>query len=462
MKSDLDTLFEWVKRQLQTEGGILRYVVQGASTIIVIQIASFALRYVTQIGLARWMGASQYGEYVFGLSIATILAIPAAMGLPTAVLRFVPQYIQNEKWAFLKGIIYRSWQIILAAGGLIFAIAFGVIHGLEAHGWVQNVPVVLLGAALTPFLAAQNLQLQLTRASEYMVLAYAPSYLLRHFLVLACAAVLAFRATGSLSSTTMLIVTGGVLMAVSMGQLLLWLRKLPDGYRAERPAYKTQKWLVVAWPLLLVAGFNVLLGQSDLFLLGVFRPSEDVGVYNVALKSSVVVTFLLTGVNAVAAPRISKLYGSNEIDQLQKLVTLVAHLSFWPSIFFAIGLVVFREPYLWLFGADFLRADVAMIILILGKLTSAAAGSVAYLLNLTGRQAISSRVFAWSAIINIALNLVLIPYFGIEGAAVASTVTTILWNVWLHIHVSQEIGVTASVFRFPDVSAILQSDVRDG
>lgn len=461
MKSDLRTLFHWAKRQFQTEGGILRYIIQGASAIIVIQIVSFALRYVTQIGLARWMGANQYGEYVFALSIATILAIPAAMGLPTAVLRFVPQYIQNEKWGLLKGIIYRSWQIILIAGGIIFGIAFGFIHGLEAYGWVQNVPLVLLGAALTPFIAAQNLQLQLTRASEHMVLAYAPSYLLRHVLVLACAAALAFRATGKLGSTTMIIVTGCVLVGVSVGQLLLWLRKLPDGYRAIRPTYKTRKWLVVAWPLLLVAGFNVLLGQSDLFLLGVFRPAEDVGVYNVALKSSVVVTFLLTGVNAVAAPRISKLYGSDNIAQLQKLVTLVAHLSFWPSIVFAIGLIVFREPYLWLFGADFIRADIAMIILVLGKLASAAAGSVAYLLNLTGHQTISSRVFAWSAVINIVLNLALIPSLGIEGAAIASTVTTILWNVWLHIDVTKNIGVTASVLRLPDISALSKINSRN-
>jgi O-antigen/teichoic acid export membrane protein len=88
-----------------------------------------------------------------------------------------------------------------------------------------------------------------------------------------------------------------------------------------------------------------------------------------------------------------------------------------------------------------------MMIVIVGKLFSAGAGSVGYLANMTGNQDASARIFGWSAAINVSLNLVLIPQFGIEGAAVATASTTALWNVWLCWIVRRELGIVSHVFR---------------
>ena len=427
------------------ESDLLNLVARGAGLVIGIQIASFAIRYVSQLGLAWWMGASNYGAFVYAMSIGTILAIPAALGLPTVVLRFIPQYRENRQWSLLRGIVLRSWSLVLGTGLGLAAIAAGVLWLLATFGQVEHTTALLLGIGLVPLLALMSLQLQIARSTEQMVLAYAPSYLLRHALLLGGVG-LAYVLNGDdVSSVTALAITGAALTTILFSQAAVWLCGVPEHVHNAVATYKTKKWLRVAWPLLLVASFNILLDQTDVFLLGVLRPPEEAGVYNIALKTSVLVTFVLTGVNAIAAPRISKLYDKGEIEKLQRLVSMVAHLSFWPSVLGSVVLIAIAEPFLSLFGDEFVTAKDAMIILILGRLTNAGAGAVGYLMNLTGHQKESSRVFAWSAIVNIVLNLGFIPLFGIEGAAIASATTMMLWNVWLHVLVSKRVGVTSSV-----------------
>jgi O-antigen/teichoic acid export membrane protein len=198
---------------------------------------------------------------------------------------------------------------------------------------------------------------------------------------------------------------------------------------------------------LLVASFHVILGQTDLLLLGVLRESADVGTYNIALKTGAIITFLLTSINAIAGPRIAKMYRSGEDEQLQRMVTFVVHLSFWPSLLGGFVLMGISEPFLSLFGSEFTAAKWAMIIVIIGKLFSVGAGSVGYLANMTGNQDASAWVLGGSAAINVVLNLVLIPQFGIEGAAVSTALTTALQNLWLCWIVRRELGIVSHVFR---------------
>jgi len=429
---------------------IATLLARGASVVFVIQIASFALRYLLHFGLARWMGAAEYGTYVFAISVATILGIAAKLGLPTAALRFVSEYQEGADWGLLHGVIRRLWLATLGAGCLVALLAFGVVELLHHMGYVGHPSALQIGVWLIPILGLLTLQKEMVRGLEDMTLAYLPSYIGRHAVVLLGVGA-AYYASGSVDSTTALVLTVAGIGIVVVGQAGLGWVKVPEPARHAPPTYETKQWFRVAWPLLLVASFHVVLDQTDLFLLGVFRESVDVGTYNIALKSGTLVTFLLTGINAIAGPRIAKMYRRGNMEKLQRMVTLVAHASFWPSLLGSLALIAIAEPFLGIFGDEFTTAKWAMIILIQGKLTSAAAGSVGYLTNLTGHQDESARVFAWSAVANVLLNLILIPQFGIEGAAVATATTTALWNVWLCVIVKEEMGVVSHVFRRFDI-----------
>jgi O-antigen/teichoic acid export membrane protein len=382
--------------------------------------------------------------YVFVLSMAAILAIASKLGFPTAALRFVSEYEEAGEWGRLRGIVQGTWAITLGAGLVVAAGTYAVVEGLYSIGYIDQPLPLRIGVWLVPLLGLITLQKETIRGLEEMVLAYAPSQIMRRVLVLLSVGGIYLR-FGSVDSSTALLLTGIVLVVIVAAQAFAGWQRLPKESRKASPEYQARTWFRVAWPLLLVASFNVLLNQTDLFLLGVLRTSEEVGLYNVALKTGTVVMFLLTGINAIAAPRIARIYRNGDMERMQRLVSMVVHLSFWPSLLGSILLIAISAPFLRLFGPEFATAQVALIILIIGKLVNAGVGSVGYLMNMTGHQDESARVLAWSAGANALFNLALIPSFGIEGAAVATASTTALWNVWLCVLVKRRMGITSHV-----------------
>ncbi|MFB2895357.1 polysaccharide biosynthesis C-terminal domain-containing protein [Aerosakkonemataceae cyanobacterium BLCC-F50] len=108
-------------------------------------------------------------------------------------------------------------------------------------------------------------------------------------------------------------------------------------------------------------------------------------------------------------------------------------------------LMTFTEPVLSLFGSGFIAADWSLKVLVFGQLVNALCGSVGYLMIMTGHQNQSFRVIFCSALLNVVLNAILIPFFGIVGAAIATSFTMIVWNVWLSILVVKYIGVRPSI-----------------
>ncbi len=107
-------------------------VVRGAGLVMAIRIAGAAIALLSQVLLARWMGAFEYGIYAYVWVWVIILGILAPMGFGTSTLRFVPDYRVNGKWRRLAGILDASWRIVLALG-----VAFMVV-GLLAVLALRN------------------------------------------------------------------------------------------------------------------------------------------------------------------------------------------------------------------------------------------------------------------------------------------------------------------------------------
>ncbi|MEO0985183.1 MAG: polysaccharide biosynthesis C-terminal domain-containing protein [Cyanobacteria bacterium J06639_14] len=109
------------------------------------------------------------------------------------------------------------------------------------------------------------------------------------------------------------------------------------------------------------------------------------------------------------------------------------------------GLIYFAQPVLQLFGPEFIAAKGSLIVLILGQLVNVGAGSVGYLMTMTGYQNQSALVMVVSALANVILNLMGIHFFGIIGAAIATALSMAMWNIWLYSLVVQKLGVRPSI-----------------
>jgi len=438
--SKLPKLESWLQCQ---QSDLLRTLVRGAGAALSVQIISAGTIYVSQILLARWLGATEYGIYDYAIALSLSLAFLAGLGLPTAVLRFIPKYQFEQDWQHLRGMIWESWQQTLIAS-LITAIFSTVgLQWLAIHQGLEHSRALIFGVWIVPSIALANLQQQIARAFQKITLAYAP-YLIAYPLILIGIASV-WQLHQNLTSTVAIALSILSLLLVLIVQALLFYRGLTTEISQAVPAYAIGQWWRVALPLMFLDGSSVVLSQTDTLMLGAMLGGKAVGIYSAALKTSLWVHFILTAVNAIFAPIIASLHAQGDRQGLQQLVSTIARWMFYPALAIAIGLIIFAEPALQLFGTEFTAARGALIVLILGQLVNVGAGSVGYLLMMTGNQIPAASVMGVSALTNVVLNLIGIHWLGIIGAALATAFSMMLWNVWLHAIVVKRLDVRPSI-----------------
>lgn len=424
--------------------GVLTTLARGAGVALSIQITSVGLIYITQILLARWMGVVEFGIYEYAIALGLFLAVFAGLGLPNAVLRFIPEYTVRQDWARLRGMILGSWQQTIIASLIMAGCGTGFLLAWNAYRDVQHLFPLLLGIWTVPLLALMKLQLEMIRANRQIALAYAPSLVVYPFLTI-LAAYLWLQTRQELTSVAAIALSMLSLFLVLAVQLGFFYRGLGKDVWSVPPEYSVRQWLLVSLPLLFVDSSFIILNQTDTLMLGAMLGGKEVGIYNAALKTAAWVNFILLSVNAVAAPMFASLYAAGDRDGLQRLVSAIARCMFLPALLVAVGLIVFAEPVLGLFGPEFVAARWAMTALIVGQLVNVGAGSVGYLLMMTGHHNQCAHVMGWSALVNLLLNLIGIPLLGIAGAALATAVSMALWNIWLHALVVKHLEISPSI-----------------
>jgi len=125
---------------------------------------------------------------------------------------------------------------------------------------------------------------------------------------------------------------------------------------------------------------------------------------------------------------------------LKKIVRNIGYLNLLISIPIFIIIQIFPGFILEFFGEEFTGGIAPLIILSIGSILNALCGPVMYLLSMTGFEKTARNIIVIASAFNIALNLFLIPRYGILGAAYATSICTVLWNVMAVIKIKKEYG----------------------
>ncbi len=413
---------------------------RGAAIALGLQLSGIAVSYAMQVLLARWMGATQYGVYDYVINIGTFLGFLAGLGLPNCLLRFIPEYSVKEDWGKLRGIVWGSWCYVFTSSILIAIISIAILVSWRRHNPEVALVSFLLGISTVPLWALIRHQREMARGIKRMALAYLPSTVMFPLLVI----VGAFSSRHNLSSSKAIAIAFLSLSLVLGAQLWLFSQQMPRQCSTIKPIYSPREWFAVALPLLFNGGAFVVLSQTDIIMTGTILGSFQVGIYSAALKTASGVSLILAAFNAIAAPMFATLHAQEDYEGLQKLTATVSRWLFYPSLVFALFLILFAERVLGLFGSEFVTARWEMTIMILGQLVNVGAGSVGYLMEMTGHHQKCAYVFGCSALLNLGLNGILIPTIGIMGAAIATAATMAVWNIWLHQLVVKHLGIQPS------------------
>ena len=198
--------------------------------------------------------------------------------------------------------------------------------------------------------------------------------------------------------------------------------------------------LKISIPLMFAQLVQFLMAFTDKLMIGNMMTSSDVGIYFTAFKLSMITSIGLMSINSIASPKFAEFYGDKNLEGLRKITYQSSKMIFWTTTPLIVCFLIFPKVLLGFFGEEFKIAAIAFIFLSIGKFISSLCGSVGNLLQMTGNQFVFMKSLLFGAIINITLNFILIPIYGINGAAIASMISLSSWNILMVYFVKRKLG----------------------
>ena len=415
----------------------------GSAWSLAAQVLNTGMGLISAIIVARFYGAEMVGILAVINSFLTLAAILTVLGTDTSVLRLIPEHLvkYSPTSAFR---LYRKTQYIVIGISLVIGSLFFYCSGLIADD-IFSKPYLSfyfsLAAVFVVFKSLIQLNTQAVRGLRlikvYVFMLVLPTLFNLFSLILLTVIIFSRNAPvyAQFASLAVTGIIGWVIMEYSFKRQM----------RSEDQVLpmSTRSILSISLPMLMTATISFLIGQTGVIMLGMFRSNAEVGYYSIAVKLATLTGFMLSAIGSMAAPKFSELFHSGNMEDLFYIAKKSAKLVFWTTTPILLCLVIFGKPLLgYAFGSEFVVAYPASVILIVGQFVSSISGSTGIFMNMTGGQNMFRNIMLGAAIITIPLNFILIPKFGIIGAAVSATVSLSFLNITILAYIKKNYGRT--------------------
>lgn len=406
-----------------------------------IRIGSAALAFISQIILARSMGEFEFGIFVFVWVFVLIVGNLSCLGFHTAVIRFVPEYNTQDDHGYIRGL-----TITARIFALILATIIGIIGVASVFIFEDSIPnyylvPIILGTCALPMIALGDVLDGTARANSWPVMAMSPTFIIRPTLIILI--VLATLLFGyQPDAKTTLLAALAASYVTTLGQFVVVTRKLRGKFSSGTRQWEFKKWVAVAFPIFIIEGFYYLLTNADVIIVGFYLAPEKVAIYFAAAKTMALVHFIYFAVKAGAAPKFSTMVAEKRFDDLDSFAKQTARWTLLPTIALGAMVLLLGQFLLSMFGPAFDDGYSVMVILYIGILAKALIGPGEVLLTMAGKQKVCTLIYAGALASNLALNIILIPILGINGAASATAGAMVIEAILLFYVIKSQLGIT--------------------
>jgi len=415
------------------------------------RIAGAGLGIVLQILIARNYGAQVLGSYYFVLSLAGILSIIISLGYPWVIAPILAANETDQKsnaLAHSLAVFYRDALLI----SVVFVAPLAIYICYFAAIDHQRQLALLVGLATAPVYALMRMCGSIANAKKMFSFASLPELFLRPLLMLALvglAIVLAFDldATSIVTLNWLISVVLTMWMAIRLYQtdasaILQW----KSGSRYSSPDASKLRRLAI--PMIFSTLFINMFADLDILIIGMIMPADQAGIFGVAMKIAALLLFTVQITHQILLRDASDAHLCGNREEMGEILKKANTFAVSASIASLIALLILGELVLGLFGNEFTAAYYCLIGLVVAQIIRAAAGPAIQVLMITNNQKTGIPVYIFSAIILVVANIILVPVYRYEGAALAVIITTLIWSVWLSMLVRQKTGYSISIFRF--------------
>lgn len=401
---------------------------KGGAIAFILKISNTVLGFINQVILARILGAGGVGEVILAITVVRISIQIAKFGMEETMTKFIPLYIDRKDDIKLKGTILFSIKFCLFFSFvfMLFVLLFSkfiAINIFHSEGLLKLIPVVVIAI---PAWVIRDVIGGILRGYKDVFRALIPESLISPFLKILVFLLLTLK--GIAPFYAIIAFVSGEILSV-----IIAFKFLQNRLRTLKPVRgqcEKKKVMDVAYTIIFTGMSVLLYTQADVWILGMFKSTEIVGVYGIATKLVLLVYFPMMAFAAVIPSLISSIHASGDLVELRKVVSESTRWILSMAMPIILILLIEGKYILkYFYGPEFESGYPVLVILTLGQMIKAGAGLIGVILQMTGEHKVYMKVNIVFGILNIILNILLVPRYGMTGAAAATAFCLIMVDI---------------------------------
>ena len=406
------------------------FLIKNSLNVLLLRISGIILMFFLSLFLTNSFSAEIVGQYDFVRSTLMILSGASLLGTNQAIIYYSGVLTSNKSFGSIKSIYFKMNFLILTACAVLYMpmlmIEKETINQIfNKQGAYELVNLSLRGLI---FYSITMLNIDTIRALKHTVISEAFRNLFRYTPFFIFSVILYIidqpedLAVWFLNSFIVLFIISTIVV------YSLFFKK--DFPKTVHDHFSSIDILRTSYPMALSAISYFLMQSTDVLFISAYDTFESVAYYSIAVKLATVTALALISVNIVIAPKIASIYNDRNFSELKLILKKATRINVLISLPIIILLICFSEYILSMFGINYILAKNALWILLIAQFFNSITGPSALYLNMTGRQKKLNVILLISLIINVVLNIFLVPTFGMLGAAIATTTSFVLSKVF--------------------------------
>lgn len=399
-------------------------------------VFNYGMGFVTRVVIARLLGPGSYGGIALGLSLLTTATVVVVIGVDTGVGRYLPR---EDKPAFKRGVLVSAYQAVIPLS-IVVGLAVAVFAEPIAHYAFDNTgitSIIRIFGLTIPFSALMKLTIGSTRGFQQpqsRVFIENIGLPLARIALVTIVLLLGFQSVGVSWAYT------GAYGTAAALSLYYLIRYTPLFDRIECRSMHREL-LIFSLPLMITASMYTIFHNIDTFMIGYFAPANLVGTYDVAYRLPFLLKITLTAFGFIFMPTISALHSNGNVAEMGQMYRIGTKWIFLTTLPLALALIFYPTIVItYTFGDEYTAGSVALAILGVGFFGHTVIGLSGEMLTAIGKTRLMMYDSLVVAVVNILLNLYLIPRYWMIGAAIATTVGYVVMDALYVVQLYREIG----------------------
>ncbi|UYO99178.1 flippase [Oceanotoga sp. DSM 15011] len=404
-----------------------------AGRTFLVKILGYFLGFLNSFIFARILGPSDFGVYSIANTIISFVTIFSLMGLNSGIIRFVGEWYGKDDFnkvsSFYSESIKISVFISIIASFLFYILRVPISNVFE----FENLEYIIIIAFAIPFMTIFQVNGGLLRGvKKPSVFFFYEEILLRIVkLVIFFVLIYFLNPLNSLFAAMFL-----AILFVFLFSSFRVFKLIPNLKFIFKSNKKDSKELFKYSSYLMFVRFTeFMMGYVNTIIIGVFLNSESAGIYSISQILSGVLIFIYVSFNSIFVSNVADLFNNNKRLELEKLYSDITKIIIFLSLPLVIMMIVYSKSVLNIFGEEYVIGFKTLIILSLAQFVSISVGPNESLLSMSGNQKYSLINGIVIAVLNIVLNILLIPRYGIIGSAIGAGVSLIIVNILKYLEV---------------------------